>query len=70
MFVGIHGRKGLKSDQTVCGSNVQYLSINSYCPVMILKKKKERKDKPEGAYRFLACVDGSEKSLKSLSLCC
>ena len=65
--VGQHGRKGPKADPTVMGSAVQYLSVQSAGPVMILKDHKTRKERPNG-YTLAACVDGSAKSHKSLKL--
>ena len=65
--VGQHGRKGPKADPTVMGSAVQYLSVQSAGPVMIIKDHKTRKDRPNG-YTLAACVDGSAKSHKSLQL--
>jgi hypothetical protein len=35
-----------------------------------MKEKIERKDKPNESYRFVACIDGSVKSLNCLRLCC
>jgi hypothetical protein len=66
MVVGMHGRKGLKSDPTVLGSAVQYLSVNAVCPVLMVKKLINRADKAGGKYRWAVLSDGSEKSLKSL----
>lgn len=51
------------------GSAVQYLSIETYKPVMIVKDPKQRKDRPEG-YTYSACVDGSRKSIEALKLIC
>lgn len=65
--VGQHGRKGPKADPTVMGSAVQYMSVQSAGPVMILKDHKTRKDRPEG-YTLAACVDGSAKSFKAFQL--
>jgi len=63
--VGYHGRKGPKEDPTVMGSAVQYMSIESYCPTLIIKDPALRKDRP-GGYRFGCCVDGSKKSYEAL----
>ena len=68
--VGYHGRKGPKDDPTVMGSAVKYLSTGSKVPTMIIKDPKKRVDKPEGVFRFCACIDGSDKSMKALNLIC
>lgn len=67
--VGFHGRKGPKADPTVMGSAVQFLSIEAVAPILIIKDPHNRKDRPNG-FRFCACVDGSEKSLKALKMIC
>ena len=38
--VGFYGRKGPKEDPTVMGSAVQYLSVESHCPTLIIKDPK------------------------------
>ena len=40
--VGYHGRKGPKEDPTVMGSAVQYMSVRSESPVLIIKDPKSR----------------------------
>ena len=65
--VGYHGRKGPKKDPTVMGTAVQYMGINTAVPVFILKDPVQRKDKPNEAFRFAACVDGSAQSLRALT---
>lgn len=67
--VGFHGRKGPKADPTVMGSAVQWMSVNSYGPCMIVKNQVLRKDRPEG-YVLSLCCDGSNKAMKALDLMC
>lgn len=67
--VGSHGRKGPKADPTVMGTAVQYLSVESAGPVMIIKDPKTRKDRPDG-YTHAICTDGSRKSMEALALLC
>ena len=57
--VGYHGRKGPKLDPTVMGTAVQYMGTNTAVPIFILKDPIQRKDKPDQAFRFTACCDGS-----------
>lgn len=68
--VGYHGRKGKKGDPTVMGSAVQYLSVNSWVPIFILKEPIDRKDKEDGTYTFACAIDGSEESLKAIPYIC
>jgi len=65
--VGYHGRKGPKLDPTVMGTAVQYMGINTAVPIFILKDPIQRKDKPDQAFRFTACCDGSAQSLRALT---
>ena len=69
MVVGFHGRKGPKADPTVMGTAVQYLSVHSVAPVIIIKEPLSRKERPEG-FSFASCCDGSWSSTKSLELLC
>jgi len=69
MVVGQHGRKGPKEDPTVMGSAVQYLSLHSVAPVLIIKDPKQRKDRPNG-YNMGLCSDGSNRSFEALELMC
>jgi hypothetical protein len=46
--VGYHGRKGPKEDPTVMGSAVQYMSVHSQGPILILKDPIGRDKKPNG----------------------
>ena len=64
--VGYHGRKGPKKDPTVMGTAVQYMGLHATVPVFILKDPIKRKDKKNEAFRFAACCDGSEQSLRAL----
>jgi nucleotide-binding universal stress UspA family protein len=57
MVVGNHGRKGPKGDETVCGSAIQYLSLNNRFPVLILKDYRPRSVKPDGCLRWGVCFD-------------
>lgn len=66
MVVGSHGRKGPKKDETVVGSAIQYLSLNSQFPVIIVKDPIPRTHKPDGCLRYGVCYDGSDKSKKTL----
>ena len=67
--VGYHGRKGAKQDPTVMGSAVQFMSINSSTPTMIIKQPIDRKERPDG-FSFVICSDGSQKSYQALDLLC
>lgn len=67
--VGFHGRKGVKMDPTVMGSAVQFMSINSTTPTLIVKQPLDRKERPNG-FSFVICSDGSHKSFKCLDLLC
>lgn len=69
IVVGNHGRKGPKGDETVLGTQIQYLSLNSKFPIMIIKDRKPREQKPDGCLRYGICYDGSTKSRKALSVC-
>ena len=64
--VGFHGRKGNKEDPTIMGTAVNHLSIESTCPVLIIKDAKTRKESPEGVYRYACCIDGSKRSMEAL----
>jgi len=67
--VGYHGRKGPKEDPTVMGTAVQYLSIQTPSPVMIIKNPIMRKERPNGF--TMGCLsDGSKYSLNALNLMC
>lgn len=61
--VGFHGRKGPKADPTIMGSAVQFMSVNTTQPIMILKRPKRRNQKEKGAYNHALCCDGSAQSL-------
>ena len=69
MVVGFHGRKGPKEDPTIMGTAVQYMSLNSTAPVIIVKDPKTREQRPDG-YTFGVCVDGSKQSLNAVSRLC
>ena len=66
LVLGYHGRKGPKEDPTLLGSAVEYMAHNPVCPALIIKSKEERKSKENGAFRWLVCSDGSEKSYTAL----
>jgi hypothetical protein len=53
-------------DPTVLGSAVQHLSLNTICPVLMIKDKTLRAQKSGGKLRWAVCTDGSEKSIKAL----
>ena len=64
---GNHGRKGPKvDDETVAGTAIQYLSLNSKFPVLVLKDFRPRSVKPDGTFRYGVCYDGSVKAKKAL----
>lgn len=63
---GNNGRKGPKKDETVIGTAVEYLSINSKFPIMIIKDPKHRDEKPDHCLRYGVCFDGSSHSTKAL----
>ena len=69
IVVGNHGRKGPKADLTVAGTAVEYLSLNSEFPCLIIKDRKARSQKPDGALRWGVCYDGSPKAQEALALC-
>jgi nucleotide-binding universal stress UspA family protein len=66
LVLGYVGRKGPKEDPTLLGSAVEYMAHNPVCPCLIIKDDEQRKDKENGAFRWLVCSDGSEKSYNSL----
>lgn len=66
LALGYTGSKGPKQDPTLLGSAVEYMAHNPVCPALIVKSNEDRKDKENGAFRWLVCSDGSEKSYKSL----
>lgn len=68
IVVGNHGRKGPKKDETVCGTQVQYLALNSKFPVLIVKDYRARTVKPDGCLRWGICYDGSTKSKKAFQI--
>ena len=70
VVVGNHGRKGPKADLTVAGTAIEYLSLNSQFPCLIIKDRKPRADKPDGCLRYGVCFDGSAKAKKVLELTC
>ena len=68
VVVGMNGRKGPKEDKTVLGSAVQFLAINTVCPVLIVKDENGLRSKKHGGkFRVAVCSDGSEKSIKALN---
>ena len=66
--VGYHGRKGPKVDPTIMGSAVQFMSLNSATPVLIVKDPKTREESPDGFFTMAVLCDGSKKSLDALAL--
>jgi hypothetical protein len=55
-------------DPTILGSAVQHISVNPYCPVLIIKDEFALRSKhPSGRLRYAVCSDGSEKSLNTIS---
>ena len=67
--VGFHGRKGPKADPTVMGTAVQYMSVNTSCPTLIIKDPNTRESRPDG-FTLAICCDGSKKALSALTLLC
>lgn len=58
----------LYSDPTILGSAVQHISVNPYCPVLIIKDEFALRSKhTSGRLRYAVCCDGSEKSLSTAS---
>lgn len=66
--VGSHGRKGPKGDLTVAGTAIEYLSLNSKYPCLIIKDRKARSEKPDGCLRYAVLYDGSERAKEVLEL--
>ena len=66
IVVGNHGRKVPKKEETVCGSAIEYLSLNSFNPILIIKDYRPRTVKPDGCLRWGVCYDGSTRSKKAL----
>lgn len=66
--VGNHGRKGPKADLTVAGTAIEYLSLNSKFPCLIIKDRKARSQKPDGCLRWGVCYDSSDKAKEVLDL--
>lgn len=64
--MGNHGRKGPKQEETVCGTVVEFLALNSKFPVLIIKDYRPRTVKPDGCLRWGVCYDSSTKSIKAL----
>lgn len=65
LVLGYHGRKGPKEDPTLLGSNVDLIAKKPICPLLVIKREENRKDK-DGAFRFVVCVDGRPKSYTAL----
>jgi hypothetical protein len=53
------------SGPIVLGSAVHHLSLNTYCPVLIIKDNVSRDARKGGKFRWAVCTDGSDKSLKA-----
>jgi len=68
IVVGNHGRKGPKGDETVCGSAVQFLSLNNKYPVLVIKDYRPRTVKPDKCLRWGVCFDSSSKAKKALKI--
>jgi len=68
IVTGMHGRKGLKADETVAGTAVQYLSLNSTLPIMIVKDPRMRSEKKNHAYKYAVLYDQSKQSKKVLDI--
>ena len=66
LVLGYHGRKGPKEDPTLLGSNVDAIASDPFCPIMVIKRKEERSEKENGAFRFLCCMDDREKARQAL----
>ena len=50
------------------GSAVQHLSLNTFCPVIMIKDRTIRSEKKGGKIRWAVCTDGSEKSMKAFTV--
>jgi len=68
MVIGGHGRKGPKKDETVLGTAIQFLAVDSRFPCMIIKDRVSRKERPDKCINYGICFDGSEKAVKTLNL--
>ena len=68
IVVGNHGRKGPKNEETVCGTVVEFLALNSKFPILIIKDYRPRTVKPDGCLRWGVCYDSSSKSKKALHI--
>jgi hypothetical protein len=57
----------VSSDPTVLGSAVNFMTLNSLSPLLIIKDGKGRRSQHrDGKLRFAVCVDGSLKSIQAL----
>jgi nucleotide-binding universal stress UspA family protein len=65
MVVGFHGRKGVKEDVSICGSQVIHLSETSVMPILIVEDKKTKKERG-GKLKWAVMMDGSAKSYKTM----
>ena len=63
LAVGFNGRKKATSDPTVLGSAVIHLALNPVAPILIVKSLEKRANKKDGAFNWMVCIDGSERSL-------
>lgn len=66
LVLGYHGRKGVKEDPTLLGSNVDLMAHNPVCPLLVIKREEDRVDKDTKGFRFVVCIDGRTKSYKAL----
>eukprot|EP00344_Euplotes_crassus_P010409 CAMPEP_0197008506 /NCGR_PEP_ID=MMETSP1380-20130617/45570_1 /TAXON_ID=5936 /ORGANISM="Euplotes crassus, Strain CT5" /LENGTH=232 /DNA_ID=CAMNT_0042429133 /DNA_START=172 /DNA_END=870 /DNA_ORIENTATION=+ len=66
LVLGYHGRKGVKEDPTLLGSNVDLIAHNPVCPLLVIKREENRAEKETKGFRFVVCIDGRAKSYKAL----
>lgn len=66
IIVGDYGRKGPKIDEVVAGTTIQYLSLNTKTPTLVLKEHKPRGDKEGESLRYGICFDSSSSSKKAV----
>lgn len=70
IVVGEVGRKGPKlAGNMAAGTAIQFMSLNTTIPTLVLKDYQKRKDKPNQAYRWLVCFDTSKHSQKAIKTC-
>lgn len=66
LVLGYHGIKGAKGEPTLLEADIDTLAKKPGCPILIIKNVESRKNKENGAFRFLVCMDGRSKSFDAL----